>query len=90
MINLPEIHDFIYNNELSEGSGLKGAINLETAKLIVKYFTKDINNEISNIKVKDQNLSLSGSKISLTNINFGISNYSHEKVKIDFLHPVLL
>ena len=90
MINLPEIHDFIYNNELSEGSGLKGAIKLETAYLIVKYFTKDINNEISNIKVKDQNFSLSGSKISLTNINFGISNYSHEKVKIKFLHPNII
>ena len=87
MINIPEHHDFIYNNELTEGAGLKGAIDLKTAYLIIKYFTKDINKEISNIKVKDQTLSLNDRTFHITNINFGISNYSHEKVKVDFDPP---
>ena len=87
MINIPEHHDFIYNNEVTEGAGLKGAIDLKTAYLIVKYFTKDINKEISNIKVKDQTLSLNDRTFHITNINFGISNYSHEKVKVDFDPP---
>lgn len=87
MINMPEIHDFIYNNEFTEGAGLKGAIDLKTAYLIVKYFTNDINKEISNIKVKDQTLSLKDITIHLTNINFGISNYSHEKVTVNFSSP---
>ena len=84
MINEPEHHDFFYNNEFTEGAGLKGAIDLKTSYLIVKYFTKDINKEISNIKVKDQKLSISSINCRLTNLNFGISNYSHEKVQIFF------
>ena len=87
MITLPEIHDFIYNNEFTEGAGLKGAIDIKTAYLIVKYFTKDINKEISNIKVDDQTFKIGDNKIRLKNINFGISNYSHERVKINFEHP---
>ena len=87
MINLPELHDFIYNNEFTEGAGLKGAIDIKTAYLIVKYFTKDINKEISNIKVDDQTFQIGDNKIRLKNINFGISNYSHERVKINFEHP---
>ena len=90
MITLPELHDFIYNNEFTEGAGLKGAIDLKTAYLIVKYFTKDINKEISNIKVDDQTFKISDNKIRLKNINFGISNYSHERVKINFEHPNLI
>ena len=87
MITMPELHDFIYNNEITEGAGLKGAIDLKTAYLIVKYFTKDINKEISNIKVDDQTFKIGDNKIRLKNINFGISNYSHERVKINFEHP---
>ncbi len=87
MMNLPELHDFIYNNEFTEGAGLKGAIDLKTAYLIVKYFTKDINKEISNIKVKDQTLSVKSITFHLTNLNFGISNYSHEKVTVNFEPP---
>ena len=87
MITMPELHDFIYNNEFTEGAGLKGAIDLKTAYLIVKYFTKDINKEISNIKVDDQTFKIGDNKIRLKNINFGISNYSHERVKINFDHP---
>ena len=34
MINLPEIHDFIYNNEYTEGAGLKGAISYDASRLI--------------------------------------------------------
>ena len=74
MINLPEIHDFVFNNEYNEGAGLKGAIDLKTSYLVVKYFTKDINKEISNIKVKDQTLSYNSTSFTLSNINFGISN----------------
>ena len=84
---MPELHDFIYNNEFTEGAGLKGAIDIKTAYLIVKYFTKDINKEISNIKVDDQTFKIGDNKIRLKNINFGISNYSHERVKINFEHP---
>ena len=87
MITMPELHDFIYNNEFTEGAGLKGAIDIRTAYLIVKYFTKDINKEISNIKVDDQTFKIGDNKIRLKNINFGISNYSHERVKINFEHP---
>ena len=87
MITMPELHDFIYNNEFTEGAGLKGAIDIKTAYLIVKYFTKDINKEISNIKVDDQTFKIGDNKIRLKNINFGISNYSHERVKINFEHP---
>ena len=87
MMNLPELHDFIYNNEFTEGAGLKGAIDLKTAYLIVKYFTKDINKEISNIKVKDQTLLVKSITFHLTNLNFGISNYSHEKVTVNFEPP---
>ena len=87
MINPPEIHDFIYNNELTEGAGLKGAIDLKTAYLIVKYFTKEINKEISNIKVKDQTLTVKDIKFHLTDLNFGISNYSHDKVTVNFDPP---
>ena len=87
MITMSELHDFIYNNEFTEGAGLKGAIDLKTAYLIVKYFTKDINKEISNIKVDDQTFKIGDNKIRLKNINFGISNYSHERVKINFEHP---
>ena len=36
------IHDFMYNNNIEEGSGLKGAIDEKTANLIVKYFDKEI------------------------------------------------
>ena len=90
MITMPELHDFIYNNEITEGAGLKGAIDIKTAYLIVKYFTKDINKEISNIKVDDQTFKIGDNKIRLKNINFGISNYSHERVKINFEHPNLI
>ena len=87
MMNLPELHDFIYNNEFTEGAGLKGAIDLKTAYLIVKYFTKAINKEISNIKVSDQTLSVKDITFHLTNLNFGISNYSHERVTVNFEPP---
>ena len=33
-------HDFFYKNQFTEGAGLKGAIDLKTANLIVKYFNK--------------------------------------------------
>ena len=90
MISLPEIHDFIYNDEYTEGAGLKGAIDLKTSYLIVKYFTPDINKEISNIKVKNQTLSYKGRLVTLSNMNFGISNYSHDKVKIYFEPPNII
>ena len=90
MISIPEHHDFMYNDEYTEGAGLKGAIDLKTAYLIVKYFTKDINKEISNIKVKDQTIPVKDTTLTLTNINFGISNYSHEKVEINFEPPNLI
>ena len=77
-------HDFFYTNQFTEGAGLKGAIDLKTANLIVKYFNKDINKEISFIKVNDQNLSIKGINCKITNIQFGILNYSNEKVKIFF------
>ena len=35
-------HDFFYNNKYTEGAGLKGAIDLKTARLIIQYFNKDI------------------------------------------------
>lgn len=87
MINIPEVHDFIYNNELTEGAGLKGAIDIRTAYLIIKYFNKDINKEICDIKVKDQTLSLMGQTLHINNINFGIYDYSHEKVNVNFESP---
>ena len=87
---MPEIHDFIYNDEYTEGAGLKGAIDLKTSYLIVKYFTPDINKEISNIKVKNQTLSYKGRLVTLSNMNFGISNYSHDKVKIYFEPPNII
>ena len=90
MISMPEIHDFIYNDEYTEGAGLKGAIDLKTSYLIVKYFTPDINKEISNIKVKNQTLSYKGRLVTLSNMNFGISNYSHDKVKIYFEPPNII
>ena len=90
MINLPEIHDFVFNNEYNEGAGLKGAIDLKTSYLVVKYFTKDINKEISNIKVKDQTLSYNSTSFTLSNINFGISNYSPDKVQIYFEPPNII
>ena len=77
-------HDFFYINKFTEGAGLKGAIDLKTANLIVKYFNKDINKEISFIKASDQNLSISGINCSIKNIQFGILDYSNEKVKIFF------
>ena len=77
-------HDFFYNNKYTEGAGVKGAIDLKTARLIVKYFNKDINKEITNIKIKDQNLSIKSIGCDITNINLGISNYSSEKVEITF------
>ena len=57
---------------------------------IVKYFTPDINKEISNIKVKNQTLSYKGRLVTLSNMNFGISNYSHDKVKIYFEPPNII
>lgn len=77
-------HDFFYNNQFIEGAGLKGAIDLKTANLIVKYFNDDIIKEISIIKVEDQNLSENAIGCDISNINFGILNYSNEKVKINF------
>ena len=77
-------HDFFYNKQFTEGAGLKGAIDLKTAKLIVKYFNKDIIKEIEHIKVEDNDLSINSISCNITNINFGILNYSYEKVKINF------
>ena len=77
-------HDFFYSHQTTEGAGLKGAIDLKTAKLIVKYFNDDIIKEIGFIKAEDQDLSINAITCNITNINFGISNYSHEKVKIRF------
>jgi hypothetical protein len=75
-------HDFFYNKQFTEGAGLKGAIDLKTAKLIVKYFNKDIIKEIELIKVEDNDLSINSISCNITNINFGILNYSYEKVKL--------
>ena len=78
-------HDFFYDDKhFTEGAGLRGAIDLKTAKLIVKYFNDDIIKEIGFIKVENQNLSINAITCNITNINFGISNYSHEKVNIRF------
>ena len=77
-------HDFFYVKQFTEGTGLKGAIDLKTANLIVKYFNKDINKEISFIKVKDQIVSIKGMNCKIKNIQFGILDYSNEKVKIFF------
>ena len=77
-------HDFFYSHQITEGAGLKGAIDLKTAKLIVKYFNDDIIKEIGFIKVENQYLSINAITCNITNINFGVSNYSHEKVKIRF------
>ena len=78
-------HDFFYTKDFGKGAGLKGAIDLNTAKLIIKYFNSDIKKEIGHIKVKDQNISIqAGVSCKLSNIHFGVVNYSHEKVKISF------
>ena len=76
--------DCFYNEQFTEGAGLKGAIDLKTAKLIVKYFNDDIIKEIEFINVPNQNLSIDSITCNITNINFGIINYSYEKVKISF------
>lgn len=78
------IHDFMYNDNLEEGSGLKGAIDQKTANLIVKYFDKEIKKKITELKVENQYLSLNYIGCSITNLNFGISNYSYQKVKVYF------
>ena len=80
-------HDFFYKNRFTEGAGLKGAIDLKTAKLIVKYFNKDINKEICDIKIEDQSLSQNGVGCDIKNINFGVIGYSDEKVKVFFEPP---
>ena len=81
-------HEFLYHKKLEEGGGFKGAIDLKTAYLIVKYFNYDINKEISKIKVKDQKVKIKKGVIAkLSKIVFGISNYSYEKVKLSFEAP---
>ena len=81
-------HEFLYHKKLEEGGGFKGAIDLKTAYLILKYFNYDINKEISKITVKDQKIKIKkGVKAKLSKIVFGISNYSHEKVKLSFEAP---
>ena len=78
-------HDFFYGKDIEKGAGLKGAIDLKTAYLIIKYFNSDINKEIGHIEVKNQNISIkTGVSCQLSNIHFGVTNYSHEKVKISF------
>ena len=67
-------------------------INKYILSLIDKYandrdgLLADIIKEISNIKVKDQILSYKGTTFTLSNMNFGVSNYSHDKVQI-YLQP---
>ena len=81
-------HEFLYHKKLEEGGGFKGAIDLKTAYLILKYFNYYINKEISKITVKDQKIKIKkGVKAKLSKIVFGISNYSHEKVKLSFEAP---
>ena len=80
-------HDFFYKNQFTEGAGLKGAIDLKTANLIVKYFNKEINKEICEIKVQDQNISINAIDCKIKNIIFGVIGYSNEKVKIYFEPP---
>ena len=77
-------HDFMYNDNIEEGSGLKGAIDEKTANLIVKYFDKEIKKKITELKVGNQHLSLNSMVCDITNLNFGISNYSYNKVKVYF------
>lgn len=78
-------HDFVYNNyNPEEGAGLKGAIDLKTANLIIKFFNNDIKKEIESIIVHDQILSINQFNCKIKNMNFGISNYSYNKVKIFF------
>ena len=71
-------HDFFYGKDIEKGAGLKGAIDLKTAYLIIKYFNSDINKEIGHIEVKNQNISIkTGVSCQLSNIHFGVTNYSH-------------
>ena len=88
MSEIASEHEFLYHKKLEEGGGLKGAIDLQTAYLIVKYFNYDINKEISRITVGDQKIKIKkGISCKLQKIVFGISNYSHEKVKLSFEPP---
>ena len=81
-------HEFFYHKKFEEGGGLKGAIDLKTAYLIVQYFNNDINKEISKITVKDQKIKIKkGISCKLQKIAFGIPNYSYEKVKLSFEPP---
>ncbi len=89
-MKIKEPHDFFYINQFSEGAGLKGAIDVKTANLIVKYFNNDINKEIRYIKINDEYLSICGIGCDITNINFGVTNYSNEKVNISFEPPNIL
>ena len=77
-------HDFMYNNNIEEGTGLKGAIDEKTANLIVKYFDRDIKKKITELKVENQYLSINSIGCDITNLNFGISDYSYNKVKVYF------
>ena len=78
------LHDFMYNSNIEEGSGLKGAKDQKTANLIVKYFEKDIKKKITELKVENQYLSVNSIGCDIINFNFGISDYSYNKVKVYF------
>ena len=73
-----------------EGAGAKVAINDSTTKSIIKYFAPRINKVITNIHIDDQSFKVKKIKISLSEINFGISNFSPDLVNVKFLEPDIL
>ncbi len=73
-----------------EGAGAKVAINDSTTKSIIKYFAPRINKVITNIHIDDQSFKVKKIKITLSEINFGISNFSPDLVNVKFLEPDII
>ena len=69
----------------NEGAGAKVAINDNTTNSILKYFAPRINAIITNVKIDDQKI-----KVWLTEINFGISNFSPDLVNVTFNEPDII
>ena len=74
----------------NEGAGAKVAINDNTTNSILKYFAPRINAIITNIKIDDQYFKVKKIKVWLTEINFGISNFSPDLVNVTFNEPDII
>ena len=64
----------LFHSCINEKGGVKLSINKKMLKLILKYFTDDINKEIKDIYI--------GNEKNFENIKFGISNFNEDKVDI--------